>query len=97
MRLGNKIFGEGSGGVDASLTIRGLSDRFRLEVPTVLITNAQGRIRVWATYGTCERIAAGGSVMWQIGRGGSPNEKAVPEGKGSPDLDSISERERARV
>lgn len=36
-------------------------------------------------------------VMWQIERGGSPKEKADPKGKGSPDLDLISERERARV
>ncbi len=70
MRLGNKRFGEESGGVFASLTIQGLSDRFRLEVPAILIASVQERIRVKATYGaTCERIAAGGSVMWQIERG----------------------------
>jgi len=40
MRLGNKIFGEEIGGVYASLTIQGLSDRFRLEVPAVLIASA---------------------------------------------------------
>lgn len=46
MRLGNKIFGDGSGGVYASLTIQGLSDRFRLEVLTILIVSVQERIRV---------------------------------------------------
>lgn len=45
MRLGNKISGRK---VVASLTIQGLSDRFRfrLEVPTVLIASAWERIRV---------------------------------------------------
>jgi hypothetical protein len=70
MRLGNKR------GVYASLTIQGISDRFRLERPTILIAGAnKGVGHVW---GTCERIAGGGSVMWQIERGGSSKERAVP-------------------
>jgi hypothetical protein len=45
MRLGSKIFGEESG-VYASLTIQGISDRFRQEVPTILVASAYERIRV---------------------------------------------------
>jgi hypothetical protein len=46
MRLGNKMFGEESSRVYASLTIQDLSDRFRLEVLTILIASAQEGIRV---------------------------------------------------
>lgn len=42
-------------GLYASLTIQGLSDRFRPEVPTILIASEWERIRVWATYGVPAR------------------------------------------
>jgi hypothetical protein len=76
MRLGNKMFGKESGGVtDHPRPIRSVQAGGADHPNCECIGENKGVGHVW---GTCERIAAGGSVMWQIERGGSPKERAVP-------------------
>jgi hypothetical protein len=76
--IGEQNIGKESGGVtDHPRPIRsvqvqaGGADRPNCEC----VGENKGVGHVW---GTCERIAAGGSVMWQIERGGTPKERAVP-------------------